>query len=469
MKDSNEMRGRQTTSYEGYPDEVGVELRGSSGAQSILTASTKGGNNGRLNASGLLERILHRENLNRAYKRVVKNGGSHGIDGMKVDELLPFLKENGESIRKAILEGTYRPSPVRRVEIPKPDGGIRLLGIPTVLDRMIQQAVAQELSPIFEEEFSEYSYGFRPGRSCHDAVIQARQYLNDGNKYVVDIDLEKFFDRVNHDKLMAIIARKIEDKRVLRLIRRFLESGVMIGGLVSPTEEGTPQGGPLSPLLSNIMLNELDKELERRGHKFCRYADDCNIYVRSRKAGNRVMESITEFIEKQLKLKVNRNKSAVDSPTRRKFLGFSFYQRKDGKGIRVHKKSMKRFKEGIRILTSRSWSISMKSRIEKLNQKIIGWVDYFCLADMKRFCQETDEWMRRRLRMCIWKQWKKIRTRHKNLVKLGIEECKAWEFANTRKGYWRISNSPILSSTLTNKFFQNLGLKTLVERYQLVH
>jgi RNA-directed DNA polymerase len=278
-----------------------------------------------MNTSKLLEKVLERENLNLAYKRVKKNGGSHGVDGMKVDELLPYLKSHGENLKQTLLEGKYRPQPVRRVEIPKPDGGIRLLGIPTAVDRMIQQALAQVLSPIFEKEFSKYSYGFRPGRSAHDAIRQAEQYINEGYNVVVDMDLEKFFDRVNHDKLMYLLSKRISDKRILKLIRAYLESGVMLGGLVSPSREGTPQGGPLSPLLSNVMLHELDKELERRDHRFCRYADDCNIYVKSMKSGKRVMDSVSQFIEKRLKLKVNREKSAVDYPTNRKFLGFSFY------------------------------------------------------------------------------------------------------------------------------------------------
>jgi RNA-directed DNA polymerase len=466
MKDSIEKLRKQTTSNEGYPNEVGVELRGKLGVQSDSTALTCGGNDVKSGTSNLLEEILHRDNLNLAYKRVVKNKGSHGIDGMRVDELLTYLKANGQEMRKAILEGIYRPKPVRRVEIPKPDGGIRLLGIPTVVDRVIQQSIAQVLTPIYEKEFSSYSYGFRPGRGCHEAIAQAREYLNAGYEYVVDIDLEKFFDRVNHDKLMSILARKIEDKRVLKLIRKYLESGVMIGGIVSPAEEGVPQGGPLSPILSNIMLNELDKELEKRGHKFCRYADDCNIYVRSKKAGDRVMKSITIFIETNLKLKVNQNKSAVDKPSKRKFLGFSFYQYKGEKRIRIHEKTIDKLKKAIKELTSRRRSISIKERIRKLNQKITGWVEYFYPADIKKFCQKTDQWMRRRLRMCIWKQWKKIKTRHNNLVRLGVDDNEAWAFANTRKGYWRISNSPILSCTLTNEFFRKLGLKTFSYQYQ---
>lgn len=448
-----------------YPPEAGVELRGKVGERSFAPALTEGEGGNKVNVSKLLEKVLDRANLNLAYKRVRKNGGSHGVDGMKVEELLPYLKQHGESLKQSILEGKYQPQPVRRVEIPKPGGGIRLLGIPTVVDRMIQQAIAQVLSPIFEGEFSKYSYGFRPGRNAHQAIEQARQYINEGYKVVVDLDLEKFFDRVNHDKLMYLLAQRIEDKGVLKLIRAYLESGVMLGGLVSPSEEGTPQGGPISPLLSNVMLHELDKELERRGHRFCRYADDCNIYVKSKKAGNRVMESVTQFIEKRLKLKVNREKSAVDYPTKRKFLGFSFYYSKGGASIRIHAKSLGRLKAKLKKLTGRSIGISMEARIDKLNQTIRGWVNYYQLADMGKHCQETDEWLRRRLRMCYWKQWKKIRARKENLVRLGIPVSKAWEFANTRKGYWRIAHSPILSRSLTNSHFRELGLSGLSEIY----
>lgn len=371
-----------------YPPEAGVELRGKEGEHSYAPASVEEEGGNKVNTSKLLEKVLDRENLNLAYRRVKKNGGSHGVDGMKVEELLSYLKQHGENLKQTLLNGKYRPQPVRRVEIPKPDGGIRLLGIPTAVDRMIQQALAQVLSPIFEKEFSNYSYGFRPGRNAHDAIKQAEQYINQGYNVVVDLDLEKFFDRVNHDKLMYLLAKRISDKRILKLIRAYLESGVMLGGLSNPTREGTPQGGPLSPLLSNVMLHELDKELERRGHRFCRYADDCNIYVKSKKSGNRVMDSVSQFIEKRLKLKVNRNKSAVDYPTNRKFLGFSFYYLKGIVRLRVHPKSYKRLKARLKELTGRSIGISMESRIDKLNQTIRGWVNYYILADMRTHCQQ---------------------------------------------------------------------------------
>ena len=457
MKDSGRICREQTTSYEDYLPEAGVEPRDMAGVRRTLPAETNGQNNGEASTFNLLEKILSRDNMNAAYKQVVRNKGSHGIDGMKVDELLPYLKKNGNNLIEELKAGTYRPKPVRRVEIPKPDGGVRLLGIPTVVDRMIQQAIAQILTPIFAPEFSENSFGFRPGRSAHQAIKRAQGYINEGYNWVVDIDLAKYFDTVNHDKLMALVARKIKDKRVLKLIRGYLKSGVMINGVAIETEEGCPQGGPLSPLLSNIMLNELDKELEKRGHKFCRYADDCNIYVRSRKAAERTMQSVTKFLEGKLKLRVNREKSAVDRPWKRKFVGFSFYCGKEGIRIRVHKKSIERVKEKIRQITSRSNGMSMDARLLKLKQLIKGWVNYFRIADMKSLARTLDEWTRRRLRMCIWKQWKKVRTRSQNLMKLGLDRQKAWEFANTRKGYWRTAKSPILSQTITNERLQKRG------------
>lgn len=468
MKNSREIQRRQTTPKGGYSQEVRLEAGDNEKAQSISTALENGGNGENAYTNNLLERILAKGNMNMAYIRVVRNKGSHGIDGMSVDELLPYLKENGSQLLKDILEGKYEPEPVRRVEIPKPDGGKRLLGIPTVIDRMIQQAIAQVLTPAFELIFSDNSYGFRPNRNAHQAIKKAQEYMNAGYTWVVDIDLEKYFDTVNHDKLMALVARKVEDKRVLKLIRAYLNSGVMINGVVVDVDRGCPQGGPLSPLLSNIMLDELDKELEKRGHKFCRYADDNQIYVRSKKAAQRVMENVTAFIENKLKLKVNKSKSAIDRPWKRKFLGFSFYPKKNGIGIRIHPKSIKRVKEKIKTITSRSNGWSMEYRYLKLCQVITGWVSYFGLADMKNIAKKLDEWTRRRIRMCYWKQWKKIKTKHDNLVKIGVENDKAWEFANTRKSYWRISNSPILAITFTNKLLKRLGYLSFTERYAKV-
>jgi RNA-directed DNA polymerase len=441
-----------------YQQEEGMESPGNAGEHSFAKAKTEGEDKSSLNTQYLLEIILEKVNLNQAYKRVKKNGGSHGIDKMKTDELLSFLQAHGQTLKQSILGGTYKPQPVRRVEIPKPDGGVRLLGIPTVIDRMIQQAIAQVLSPIFEKEFSKHSYGFRPNCSAHQAIKQAQEYINEGYKTVVDIDLEKFFDRVNHDKLMYLLSKRIEDKRLLKLIRSYLESGIMIGGIFSQSVEGTPQGGPLSPLLSNVMLHELDKELEKRGHRFCRYADDCNIYVKSKKSGDRVMSSIGKFIEEKLKLKVNQSKSAVDSPTKRKFLGFSFYFSKGIVKVCTHPKSLERVKAKVRTYTKRSngWSIEM--RLNKLSSLINGWVNYFKIANMRNHCLKMDEWMRRRLRMCFWKQWKRTKCRHDNLVRLGISDSKAWKYANTRKGYWHTSNSPILALSLTNAYFKHIGL-----------
>jgi RNA-directed DNA polymerase len=355
------------------------------------------------------------------------------------------------------------------VEIPKSDRGIRLLGIPTVLDRVIQQAIAQILSPIFEGKFSESSFGFRPSRSAHQAVKKCKEYIEEGYNWTVDIDLAKYFDSVNHDKLMRLVSEEVKDSRVLSLIRKYLRSGVMINGVVMDTGEGTPQGGNLSPLLANIMLNELDIELTKRGLKFCRYADDVNIYVKSRKAANRVMQSITIFIEDKLKLKVSKEKSTVDRPWKLKFLGFSFYHKKGGIGIRVHHKVVEKFKQKLKEITGRSNAMSMACRMLKLKQQLTGWVNYFGMADMMELVKLLDKWLRRRIRMCFWKQWKKIKTRHNNLVRFGIENSKAWEFANTRKGYWRISGSPILKITFTNEYLKKLGFQSIAERYSLVH
>ncbi|MCR3761931.1 group II intron reverse transcriptase/maturase [Clostridium felsineum] len=470
MKNSKEMQKLQTTSYkEGWSCEIRVELKNSTRAHSISTAFDRRKDDGKLYDNNLLEKILDRQNMNFAYKRVKSNKGSHGVDGMKVDELLQYLKQNGKTLIASIFNGIYSPKAVRRVEIPKPNGGIRLLGIPTVVDRTIQQAIAQVLTPIFEKTFSENSYGFRPKRDAKQAIKKAKEYMEKGYKWVVDIDLEKYFDTVNHDKLMALVAREIKDKRVLKLIRLYLQSGVMINGVVFETEEGCPQGSPLSPLLSNIMLTELDRELEKRGHKFCRYADDNNIYVKSKKAGYRVMQSITKFIESKLKLKVNKDKSAVDRPWKRKFLGFTFYQWYGKIGIRVHEKSVRKFKAKIKAITARSNALNMENRIIKLRQCIIGWLNYFRIADIRKLAKKLDEWIRRRLRMCLWKQWKKIKTKYDNLRKFGINNSKAWEFANTRKSYWRIANSPILATTLTNSYLEKIGYTSILKRYKQVH
>ncbi|XJZ26643.1 group II intron reverse transcriptase/maturase [Bacillota bacterium Lsc_1132] len=413
----------------------------------------------------LMERVVSNENVLRAAERVVKNKGSHGVDGMDVKYLQTHLHKNWRQIRQELLEGTYQPQPVRRVEIPKPGGGKRKLGIPTVTDRFIQQAIAQVLTSIYDPTFSKRSFGFRPGKRAHDAVKLAQSYIEEGYRWVVDMDLEKFFDKVNHDRLMTTLSQKIKEPNLLRLIRRYLQAGVMEQGLVSPNTEGTPQGGPLSPLLSNIVLDELDKELEKRGHKFVRYADDCNIYVRSRRAGERVMKAITFFIEKKLKLKVNQKKSAVDRPWKRKFLGFSFTSNKRTPKIRLAKTTVQRFKNRIRELTSRRKSMKMEDRIQKLNQYLVGWIGYYQLIDTPTKLKELEGWLNRRLRMILWKEWKNPRTRVRNLKKLGAGD-KAYEWGNSRKGYWRIAKSPILHKTLGNAYWRDQGLRSLTARYE---
>ena len=413
----------------------------------------------------LMEQILSRENLIRALNRVVRNKGSHGVDEMPAQNLRAHVIEHWDTMKRELLAGTYQPQPVRRVEIPKPDGGVRLLGIPTVIDRFIQQAIAQVLSSIYDPTFSDHSYGFRPKRSAHGAVKKAKAFMMEGNRWVVDIDLEKFFDRVSHDKLIGQLTKRIEDKRLLQLIHKYLKTGIMMNGVVMNSEEGTPQGGPLSPLLSNIVLDELDKELEKRGHQFVRYADDCNIYVKTPKAGNRVMKSVTSFIEGKLKLKVNVNKSAVDRPWKRKFLGFSFTNHTEPK-VRIAKASVNRMKDKIRDITSRKKPYSMEVRIKKLNQYLTGWCGYFALADTPSIFKKLESWIRRRLRMCMWKDWKKPSTKVRKLIGLDIPKGKAYEWGNSRKSYWRISKSPVLHRALGNSYWSSQGLKSLIARYE---
>jgi RNA-directed DNA polymerase len=408
-------------------------------------------------ADELMEEILDPENLREALKRVKMNKGSAGIDRMTVKEMSDYLKEHWPEIRGQVLKGIYKPQPVLRVEIPKPDGGVRKLGIPIVVDRFLQQAVMQVLQGKWDPTFSEHSYGFRPNRSAQQGVAKAQEYIVEGNTWVVDLDLEKFFDRVNHDKLMGQMAKRITDKRVLKLIRAFLKAGVMEKGLVSAIDEGTPQGGPLSPLLSNIVLDELDRELTRRGHRFVRYADDCNIYVRSQRAGDRVMESITRFITTKLKLKVNSEKSAVGRPWERKFLGFSFTA-KEPPRRRIAPKSMDRFKDRVRAITRRTRGVSLQEMVKDLNVYLRGWYGYFRFCQTPSVLDDLDSWIRRRFRCVIWKQWKVWRKRFTELCRRGVNRLLAGNTAGSSHGPWRISQSPALCLAFTNAFFDGIGL-----------
>ncbi|TWH57594.1 RNA-directed DNA polymerase [Desulfitobacterium sp. LBE] len=405
----------------------------------------------------LLEQILSFENLNQAYRQVKKNKGAGGIDGMQVKELLPYLRDHKEELLESLREGTYRPSPVRRVEIPKENGTTRKLGIPTVVDRLIQQAIAQVLSPIFEKQFSESSFGFRPNRSAHDALKKCQSHITAGYKYVVDMDLEKYFDTVNQSKLIQILSESIKDGRVISLIHKFLRAGIMVDGMFEESPEGVPQGGPLSPLLGNIMLNECDQELEKRGHRFVRYADDLMIFCKSKKAAQRSLEHILPYIEKKLFLKVNREKTKVSHVNYVKYLGYSFYISRGEGRLRIHPQSIRKLKDKIREVTGRSNGMGIEERKTKLNQVVRGWTNYFKLADAKSQLKEIDEWMRSRIRMVAWKQWKRIRSRYDYLKRAGISKEKAWMWANTRKGYWRIAHSPIVRIALPNKRFEQAG------------
>jgi len=410
----------------------------------------------------LMEEVCQRDNLWKALKRVQANKGAPGVDGMTVRKLPKYLKRHWPKIRDQLLLGTYRPQPVKRVEIPKPDGGVRKLGIPTALDRFIQQAVQQVLGARWDRTFSEHSYGFRPGRSAHQAVAQAQAYIAEGYGFTVDMDLEKFFDRVNHDLLMGRIAKRVEDKQLLKLIRAFLNAGVMENGLVSSSTEGTPQGGPLSPLLSNLLLDDLDQELERRGLRFVRYADDCNIYVRSRRAGERVMQSITRFLTDKLKLKVNESKSGVARPAQRKFLGFSFTSGKQPKR-RIAPKTLLRFKKRIRELTRRNRGVSLERMVAQLRRYLVGWRGYFGFCQTPSVLRNLDSWIRRRLRCFQWKLWKRGKTRFAELRKRGVGKDLAAQTAGSSRGLWHISRSPALSIALPGAYFDSLGLPKLSE------
>ena len=465
MKEEEVMQRPQKTMEIGYPCEGMLETKSNRGACSIASTETVRKDS----AENLLEAILDRNNLNKAYLKVKKNGGSAGIDGMTVEEMLSYLKENREDLLEALRSGRYKPKAVKRVEIPKTDGGKRMLGVPTVIDRMIQQAIVQIIQPIYEPLFSESSYGFRPNRSAQQAMKQALKYYEEGYTQVVDLDLAKYFDTVNHEILIGMLREQIKDERVISLIRKYLKSGVMINGLISPTREGTPQGGNLSPLLSNIYLTAFDKLLESRGHKFVRYADDCNIYVKSRRAAERVMNNCVKFLEGRLKLKVNREKSRVGSPLKLKFLGFSMYKTGKKSGIRPHNKSIKKFKDKIRELTSRKQARSIENILQRLKRYTTGWLGYYAIADMENKIKALNEWIRRRIRQIFWKQWKKIKTKHDNLVKLGIDSYTAWRWANSRKSYWRISLSQILTTSLTNEYLASIGYDNIHERYKVLH
>jgi RNA-directed DNA polymerase len=413
----------------------------------------------------LLERVLSQSNVQKAWKRVKANKGVPGIDNMSIDDFPEFAYAQWESIRDSLLAGTYQPSPVKRVEIPKPTGGKRPLGIPTVIDRVIQQAVYQVMMPIFDPDFSEFSYGFRPGRSAHDAVRKVREYIRQGYRIAVDMDLSKFFDRVNHDVLMHRVAREIRDKRILRLIGKYLRAGVVDKGRLQKSREGVPQGGPLSPLLANILLDDLDKELEKRGHKFVRYADDFVILVRSERAGLRVKESITRFLERKLKLKVNQDKSRVSSTDDTNFLGFTF----KGTKIRWSDKAFREFKRRVKRLTGRSWFVSMEYRYQKLTQYIRGWMNYFGISEFYRPIPEIDHWLRRRMRMCYWKQWRYVRTKVRNLLKIGTHRNVAIPMCLSRKGPWKCARTLATQTGMTNQWLKDQGLVSVKEPWVNIH
>lgn len=468
----NREKSRKHCENGGWTQRDSVEHEGYAGALTDSGITENNLTNADRLEDGMLETILAPDNLNQAYKRVKKNKGACGVDGMKVEDLLQYLKDNGEEIRQTIKDGQYRPKPVLRVEIPKEDGKkTRKLGIPTAADRVIQQAISQVLTPIYELEFSNNSYGFRPRRSAHDALKASQNNIRDGYKYVVDMDLEQFFDTVNQSKLIEVLSRSIKDGRVISLIHKYLRAGVITRvGRFEETELGVPQGGPLSPLCGNILLNELDRELERRGHRFVRYADDMLIFCKSKRAAERTLRNLIPFIEGKLFLKVNREKTEVAYVGKVKFLGYAFYIKKNkAAGLRVHPKSVAKMKSKICDITSRSNGIGYDQRKEKLKRFITGWVNYFKLADMKNLLTRIDQWLRRRIRMVIWKQWKRIKTRYTMLRKLGIVDWVAREGANIRKGYWRVARNPIIAKAISTERLKKTGYFNFLEYYESVH
>ncbi|MDD4324638.1 MAG: group II intron reverse transcriptase/maturase [Saccharofermentanales bacterium] len=461
---SDEIKHRQLTMWDYLPRDTAEREEQAEVCESQRITETDITNRTK-QTEGLLEQILTDANFEKAYRQVKRNKGAGGIDGMQVDELLPYLRENQKKLMQTLRDGKYRPSPVRRVEIPKEDGKTRKLGIPTVVDRLIQQAICQILTPIYEQQFSDNSYGFRPNRSAHDALKKCQTNITEGYKYVVDMDLEKYFDTVNQSRLIQILSETIKDGRVISLIHKFLNAGVMVGGMFEENTKGVPQGGPLSPLLGNVMLNECDWELQRRGHRFVRYADDLLIFCKSKKAAKRTLEKTLPFIEGRLFLKVNREKTKVAHVNFVKFLGYSFYIYRGEGRLRIHPKSVGKFKDKVREVTGRSNGMGIKERKSRLNSLVRGWMNYFKLADAKKLLKGLDEWTRRRIRMVTWKRWKRIRTRFRNLVKAGLDRERAWMWANTRKGYWRVANSPILKRAISNDLIKRAGYLSLMECY----
>ncbi|MFC6163716.1 group II intron reverse transcriptase/maturase [Lactiplantibacillus dongliensis] len=457
------MRQSQKTEQADHQSKIGLEDQRYTGARSIIS-----GESTMISGTEFSKRVLTRNNMNLAFSRVKKNKGAAGLDGMTVEDLLPYLREHKDELLEQLAQGTYRPQPVKRVEIPKPNGGKRKLGIPTVVDRLVQQAVAQVMTPVFEQVFSDNSFGFRPNRGAQQAISRVVSLYNQGYHYVVDLDLKAYFDTVNHDLLTKFVGQYINDLWLLRLIRRFLTSGVMDGKLFERSDKGTPQGGPLSPLLANVYLNELDKLLTSRGHQFVRYADDCNIYVKSKRAGQRVLENISRFLEKELKVTVNREKTAVGSPLRLKFLGFSLGVGHGGAYARPAKQAKLRVKRELRRLTKRNRGISTDKMFVEIRQKMRGWLQYYGIGKMASFIKILDQWLRSRVRQYYWKQWKKVKTKINNLKRLGLSHNDAYTFANTRKGAWRTAHSATLTYTLTNRKLERLGLINLTKTLQLI-